>query len=217
MDQLASACGKSQQALGIDCRSLELTYTTISDEMTIIIINSNVKRGLVDSEYNTRRAQCEQAAAFFGETSLRDVPLSTFESKKHDMEHVVAKRAEHVLFENRRTLDALKAFKVNDVKKISALMAQSHASMRDLFEITTPEIDYLVEIISSVIGVRGGVRMTGGGFGGCVIAFVANDLVETVKQVVSDKYEKETGLVESIFVSRAANGVSVINALEEVS
>ncbi|TYK67235.1 galactokinase [Colwellia echini] len=215
MDQLASACGKSQQAVGIDCRSLDLTYTTISDDMTIMIINSNVKRGLVDSEYNTRREQCEEAAAFFGKTSLRDVELAEFESKKGEMDSIVANRAEHVLFENQRTLDALKAFKVNDVKEISSLMAQSHASMRDLFEITTTEIDYLVDIISSVIDERGGVRMTGGGFGGCVVAFVANDLVDTVKQVVEDKYTKETSLVADIFVSRAANGVSVINEVEE--
>jgi len=216
MDQLASACGKENQALGIDCRSLALIHTPISDAMTIVIINSNVKRGLVESEYNTRRQQCESAAAFFGKTILRDVTIADFEVDKSNMDVVVAKRAEHILFENQRTLDAMEAFKTNDIKTISRLMAQSHVSMRDLFEITTSEIDYLVNIIGDVIGERGGVRMTGGGFGGCVVAFVANDLVDSIVDVVNEKYEKETDIKESLFITTAADGVSVITDVEEI-
>ncbi|MBU2872072.1 galactokinase [Colwellia sp. E2M01] len=216
MDQLASACGKNDQALGIDCRSLELIHTPISDDNTIVIINSNVKRGLVDSEYNTRRQQCESGAEFFGKTKLRDVTIADFEAQKSAMDPLVAKRAEHILYENQRTLDAMEAFKVNDMPAISRLMAGSHASMRDLFEITTPEIDYLVQIIADVIGDRGGVRMTGGGFGGCIVAFVANDLVDTVVDIVAEKYEKQTGIKESIFITTAADGVSVITDIEAI-
>lgn len=210
MDQLISACGKDQMALGIDCRSLSLTDVTIPDGMRILMINSNVKRGLVDSEYNVRRQQCETAAEHFAVSHLRDVSIELFERKKHELAPVVAKRAEHVVYENQRTLDAMQAFNQSDIALISQLMADSHNSMKSLFEITTTQIDFLVETIASVIGNQGGVRMTGGGFGGCVVALVPDDLVNTVIAKVEQSYQAQTGLKETIYISQPVKGVSLL-------
>ncbi|GGA86107.1 galactokinase [Neiella marina] len=213
MDQLISACGREQMAIGIDCRTLGLTEVSIPSGMTIMMINSNVKRGLVDSEYNTRRAQCEQAAAHFGVSHLRDVTVAVFEMKKDQLDPVVAKRAEHVVYENKRTVDAMKAFNKGDIVKISQLMAASHASMRDLFEITTKEIDYLVELIDGVLQDKGGVRMTGGGFGGCVVALVPEAMVDEISKLIEDNYQADTGLKETIYISGPMAGVDTL-ALE---
>lgn len=210
MDQLISSCGEDKMALGIDCRSLELTGVRIPDGMTIMMINSNVKRGLVDSEYNVRREQCEEAAKHFNVSHLRDVSIALFESHKHELSPVVAKRAEHIVYENQRTLDAMQAFNSSNISQISSLMAASHESMKSLFEITTSEIDYLVEIIHEVLGSQGGVRMTGGGFGGCIVALVPDDLVPSVASVVEQKYQTFSGLKESIYISQPVKGVAVI-------
>lgn len=210
MDQLISASGEEGKALGIDCRTLELTEVNIPAGMTIMMINSNVKRGLVDSEYNVRREQCETAAQFFGVSHLRDVSVDDFEAKKQGLDPLVTKRAEHVIYENQRTLDAMDAFNQSDIKLISQLMEQSHESMKSLFEITTPQIDFLVELIHQEIGDTGGVRMTGGGFGGCIVALVPDDVVGSVISLVEKSYQKQTGLKESIYTSRPVKGVAVV-------
>lgn len=210
MDQLISASGKDGKALGIDCRTLELTDVSIPSGMTILMVNSNVKRGLVDSEYNTRRQQCEQAAKFFGVSHLRDVSVTHFEANKQALDPLVAKRAEHVIYENQRTLDAMAAFNHSDIKLISQLMRQSHESMKSLFAITTPQIDFLVDLIHAEIGDTGGVRMTGGGFGGCIVALVADDAVNGVIALIEKNYHKQTGLHESIYSSRPVKGVALV-------
>lgn len=210
MDQLISASGEEGKALGIDCRSLELTDVSIPSGMTILMINSNVKRGLVDSEYNVRRQQCESAAKYFGVSHLRDVCVQDFENKKQGLDPLVAKRAEHVIYENQRTLDAMDAFNASNIQSISQLMAQSHESMKSLFEITTSQIDYLVDLIHQEIGDKGGVRMTGGGFGGCIVALVPDSVVDKVISLIENNYQKETGLKESIYISRPVKGVSVV-------
>ena len=170
MDQLISALGRRDSALLIDCRSLETRAVPMPDSVAVVIINSNVQRGLVDSEYNTRRKQCEEAARFFGVKALRDVSPEQFEARQHQLDPLVAKRARHVISENARTLAAADALAAGDLQRMGRLMAESHASMRDDFEITVAPIDRLVEIVKATIGSRGGVRMTGGGFGGCVVA-----------------------------------------------
>lgn len=208
MDQLISACGIEGKALSIDCRSLEWREVSLPEHVTVMMINSNVKRGLVDSEYNMRREQCEAAAVHFGVSHLRDVSIEQFEQDSSVLPPVVAKRAKHVIYENERALQSVAALEQNDIAKISRLMAESHESMKTLFEITTPEIDYLVSIVSSVLGSKGGVRMTGGGFGGCIVALVPDDLVEPVKAEVASKYQDKTGLKESIYTSRAVQGVA---------
>ncbi len=209
MDQLISAEGKENHALLIDCRSLETQAVSMPENMAVVIINSNKKRGLVDSEYNTRREQCEAAARFFGVTALRDVSLEQFEARQQELDAVVAKRARHVITENHRTEEAANALATGDMEKMAQLMALSHASMRDDFEITVPEVDTLVDIVKEVVGDKGGVRMTGGGFGGCIVALIPPVLVDAVKEAVQQKYQSATGLKESIYVCQAKAGAGL--------
>ena len=206
MDQLISALGKKDSALLIDCRSLGTKAVPMPQGAAVIIINSNFKRTLVGSEYNTRREQCETGARFFQQPALRDVTLSEFNAVAHELDPVVAKRVRHVLTENARTVEAAEALAKGDLARMGVLMAESHASMRDDFEITVPQIDTLVEIVKSAIGERGGVRMTGGGFGGCVVALVPEALVESVRDAVSEQYEARTGIKETFYVCKASQG-----------
>ena len=212
MDQLISACGEENHALLIDCRSLETSAVRMPENMVVMIINTNKKRGLVDSEYNTRRQQCEEAAHILNVAALRDASLEDLLAKKELMSEVVYRRARHVITENSRTLDAAEALRHGDLTTLSQLMMQSHHSMRDDFEITVKEVDSLVEIVKSVIGDRGGVRMTGGGFGGCVVALVTPDLVDKVVDSVKAQYEAKTGLKETIYVCSASQGAGYSEA-----
>lgn len=213
MDQMISAEGRENNAMLLDCRSLETTSISMPKEMAVIIVNSNKQRGLVDSEYNTRRKQCEDAARVFGVSALRDVTLEQFNEKIGELDTIVAKRARHVITENARTLEAADALRLNDLKRMGELMAQSHLSMRDDFDITVTEIDTLVDIIKEVIGERGGVRMTGGGFGGCVVALAPPFLVDEIKAAVVAKYHAATGLKETIYVCQAKDGAGLVEVL----
>ncbi|MBR9792425.1 MAG: galactokinase [Gammaproteobacteria bacterium] len=206
MDQLISAMGKQGEAMLLDCRSLEFQYTPLPDSHAIVIINSNVKRGLVDSEYNVRRKQCEEGANIMGVTALRDAELSLLEQHKPAMSKTVYRRARHIITENQRTLDMYYALRAGRIDKVSELMAQSHISMREDFEITVPPIDYIVEIIDDVLGKEGGVRMTGGGFGGCVVALVPKNRVSQVMETVDKLYHTHTGFKQSMYICSAAQG-----------
>ncbi|WP_159566563.1 galactokinase [Budvicia diplopodorum] len=209
MDQLISALGEPDRALLIDCRSLHTRSVPVPKDMAVIIINSNVKRGLVDSEYNARRKQCEIAAAFFGVPALRDVTLEQLNSAKDRLDPIVFKRARHVITENNRTLAAASALAAGNLPELGQLMADSHRSMRDDFEITVPAIDTLVNIVKQVIGNRGGVRMTGGGFGGCIVALAPQSLVDAIRQAVSEQYHQQTGMKEVFYVCRASGGTGL--------
>ncbi|WP_394209849.1 galactokinase [Enterovibrio calviensis] len=213
MDQMISAEGRANHAMLLDCRSLETQAVSMPEDMAVVIINSNKKRGLVDSEYNTRRVQCEEAARIFGVKALRDVTIEQFNDRVSDLSELVAKRARHVITENDRTLAAADALRVGDMKRMGELMAESHASMRDDFEITVKEVNALVDIVQEVIGDQGGVRMTGGGFGGCIVALVPPALVDEVKAAVEVNYEAQTGLKESIYVCQVHDGAGLVEAL----
>ena len=206
MDQLISALGQKDHAMLLDCRTLGTKPVPMPEDIAVVIINSNFRRSLVGSEYNTRRQQCEVGARFFNKTSLRDVDLQQFEAAEHELEPLVAKRVRHVLTENARTLEAADALEKGDLARMAVLMAESHASMRDDFEITVPPIDMLVEIIKATLGERGGVRMTGGGFGGCVVALMPLDQVDSVKSAVAEQYEARSGIKETFYVCKASAG-----------
>jgi galactokinase len=214
MDQYISALGQTDHALLIDCRSLEYQAVPVPAGVAIMIVNSNFKReglGLLDSEYNTRREECEKAAAHFGQPALRDVSPDVFALHEDELSETVAKRARHVITENARTEAAVEALSKSDLAWMSELMADSHASMRDDFEITVPPIDALVEIVANVIGDAGGVRMTGGGFGGCIVALVPEDLVAPVEKAITAKYSAASGGLEAtIHVCRASAGAGQI-------
>lgn len=210
MDQLTSACGQAGHAVLIDCRSLEAQAIPMPDNLSVMIVHSHVKRGLVDSEYNIRREQCETAARHFGVAALRDLDEAAFANGRHGLDASAARRALYVIRENRRTLEAAEALRRNDIAALSRLMAESHAGMRDEFEITHPAIDILVELIGEIIGREGGVRMTGGGFGGCVVALLPHRLVEPVREHLAAHYQAKTGLKEEIFVCTARDGATVL-------
>lgn len=206
MDQLISSLGQAQHALLIDCRSLEVSPVSIPEDLAVVIINSNIKRGLVDSEYNTRRKQCETAAKALGVKALRDASLVDLLQIQASLDPIVYKRAHHVITENERTLKAAHALANEDYPLLSKLMAESHNSMRDDFQITVPAIDYLVNIVQGVIGNQGGVRMTGGGFGGCVVALVPKDKVGDVKDAVSQNYHKKFAIKEDFYICQPSEG-----------
>ena len=203
MDQLISALGKKDHALLIDCRSLDTKAVSMPDGVAVVIINSNFKRTLVGSEYNTRREQCETGAQ---QAALRDVTLEQFNAVANELDPIVAKRVRHVLTENARTVEAASALEKGDLLRMGQLMAESHASMRDDFEITVPQIDTLVDIVKATIGDKGGVRMTGGGFGGCIVALMPEALVPAVQQAVAEQYEAKTGIKETFYVCKASQG-----------
>ena len=209
MDQLISAQGKAGHALLIDCRSLSTQAVAIPAGIAVVIINSNVQRGLVGSQYNTRRRQCEEAARFFGVKALRDVDLSAFDARPPGLDPITARRAKHIITDSQRAIDLAVALETSDLARISELMAQSHASMRDDFEITVPPVDALVDIVKNVLGDAGGVRMTGGGFGGCVVALMPDEFVSRVRAAVTEKYPAASGLNASIYVCHASAGAGV--------
>jgi galactokinase len=210
MDQMVSACGSKFNALLLDCRSLDAELISMPENLAVMIINSNVKRGLVDSEYNTRRLQCEEAARILGLTALRDISLTELQNNKDKLPEVVYRRAHHVVSDSERTVLAAQALRTNDVVQLSKLMAESHISMRDDFEITVAPIDFVVKILTEYLGDKGGVRMTGGGFGGCMVALMPHDMVDGAKQLIGDRYQAETGYKETVYICSASDGAGEI-------
>lgn len=208
MDQTISACGRAGCAMRLDCRSLEKQYSKIPEGLEVLIVNSNVKHALVGGEYNERREQCEHASKVLGVKALRDATMEMLDAKKSELDDVTYRRARHVITEDDRVLSAVKAFEAGDLDELGKLMYASHCSMRDDFEITIPEIDGLVEIIRKVLGENGAVRMTGGGFGGSVVAVVEPSKIEAVKAAIDAEYEKLSGRRATIIETYAADGAS---------
>jgi len=203
MDQLVSARGEAGSALLIDCRSLVTQAVPMPSDVAVMIVHSRVRRGLVGSEYNTRRLQCEAAAKHYGVKALRDLSLTRLQTDAGDLDATVLRRARHIVTENQRTLDAAAALAAGDLRQMGQLMAASHDSMRDDFEITAPAVDRLVAILQAAIGPVGGARMTGGGFGGCAVALMPLDKVEAVRQAVDEQYRSPTGEAGTVYVCQA--------------
>jgi len=209
MDQLISALGKKSQVMLLDSQDLTVKYAKIPEEFSILIVNSNVKRGLVDSEYNTRRAQCEQVAEYFGKSSLRAVTLAELEKNKDEIGDVLYQRAHHVLSENSRTLDMLTALNNQDMSAISLVMEESHRSLKEDFGVSTNEVDILVDILADSLKDQGGVRMTGGGFGGCVVALAPKSLIPLAVDAVLAQYQNKTGLMPDIYQCKTVDGAFI--------
>ena len=207
MDQLVSAQAQAGSALLIDCRSLDVQPVAVPDDLAILIVHSGISRGLVDGEYNTRRAQCEAAAAHYGVAALRDL---TILPEQGELDAVAWRRARHVITENARTLAAADALKRSYLTDLGRLMAESHASMRNDFEITLPPIDRLVSILADAIGDAGGARMTGGGFGGAVVALVAKDRLNATMDAIRRRYKTPDGQPPEIMIEQPAGGASLI-------
>ncbi len=188
MDQLIAARGEAGAALLIDCRSLDATPVPVPADMAVLIVHSGITRGLVDSAYNARRAACEAVAAHFAIAALRDLDAATLAAGEAALDPVAYRRARHVVTENARTLAMPAALAASDWAMIGALMTASHASMRDDFAITLPEIDQLAAALSAATGGIGGARMTGGGFGGCVVALTRQDMLPALRQAALDHF-----------------------------
>ncbi len=216
MDQFISALGKKDHALLIDTRFLTYEAVPLPESgVRIVIADTNKKRGLVDSEYNTRRAECERAVEIFKDilpnvTALRDVSVMDFEKFSDKLPETTRKRARHVITEDARTLEGVAALKAGDVARFGDLMNQSHASLRHDYEVSCPELDAMVAAARSVPGVYG-ARMTGAGFGGCTVSLVAEDAVENFKAVVPQIYRETTGLDATIYVTTASQGAGQIH------
>jgi galactokinase len=210
MDQMISASGRSDHALLIDCRTLQTRAVPLRDDLAVMIAHSRVPRGLVDSAYNERRSQCEAAARHYRVKALRDLDFAALESDAQGLDPLVFRRARHIVTENQRTLDSAQALAAGDLKNVGRLMAASHASMRDDFGITVAAVDELTAITQGAIGDEGGARMTGGGFGGCVVALMYNEAVEEVRNAILARYRSPDGQLATVWVCHARDGVGVL-------
>jgi galactokinase len=208
MDQLICTSGLAGHALLIDCRSLDARAIALPEDLAVMIVHSRVQRGLVDSEYNIRRRQCEAAAHHHGVRALRDLDLAALQAGSAGLDQAVLQRARHVVSENERTLQAADALAAGELSRLGPLMAASHASMRDDFEITVPAIDRLVEIMQTAIGDQGGARMTGGGFGGCCVGLLPRSRTQAVREAIDAQYRAPNGERASVFVCSASAGAA---------
>jgi galactokinase len=206
MDQLASALGQPDHVLLIDCRDLSAQPVPVPAGVAILIADTSVRRQLAVSAYNVRRAQCEAAAQAIGVSALRDATLAMVDAT--EMDAVVAARARHVIAENDRVLETVAAFSRGDLRKVGSLMNASHASLRDLYEVSSSELDTMAMLLRQQPGCYG-ARLTGAGFGGCAVALMAVDAVAAAIPVVVEAYRERTGLTAALFPTRAGAGASV--------
>ncbi|MDQ3702644.1 MAG: galactokinase [Chloroflexota bacterium] len=229
MDQFISALGRRDHALFLDCRSLETRHVPLraagaagatgltvegNAGAQIVVADTAVKRGLVDSEYNRRRAECEEAVRRLshwlpGIKALRDVTPEQLERHSGELPEVVHRRARHVVTENARVLASVDALIAGDLPAFGRLMDESHVSLRDDYEVTVPQLDVMVAAAHAVPGVLGS-RMTGAGFGGCTVSLVRADAVVTFTRDVPQAYRAQTGLDPNIYVCRAVDGATVL-------
>jgi len=203
MDQLASALGHAGHALLIDCRSLEHEAVPLPPGVAIVVIDSGVSRSLADTPFNARREECAEAAQALGLKSLRDAD----EEMLDKLSGVLQKRARHVVTENRRVLAAVEALKGGDIERLKCLMAASHTSLRDDYEVSTPELDTLVKLATGAGGI--GARLTGAGFGGCTVNLVRAEGVDAFTAAVLPEYERKTGRTARAHVCAATDGMRV--------
>jgi galactokinase len=209
MDPWVSAAGRRGHALLIDCGEMTCTPVALPGDAAVTIIDSRVSHRHAGGEYNARRRQCEAAAEAMHVGSLREATMDRLLACRSRMDEAAFRRARHVLTENERTRAAAEALRRADYAGIGRLMAGSQASMRDDFQITTPEIDALVAIVDRVLDGRGGARMTGGGFGGSVVVLAPNALSEAVAAQVPARYFEQTGLAAELHRSIASDGAAV--------
>jgi galactokinase len=209
MDQMISAAGQRDHALLIDCRSLATQLVPLPPETVVVVLDTATRRGLVDSAYNERRAQCEKAAAFFGVPALRDVDIDTFQARADELDPITRRRARHVITENQRTLEASEAMRKGDATRMGQLMDESHISMRDDFEISRAEMDIMVTEAQTHPACYG-ARMTGGGFGGAAVALVRLADADAFAAEVAAAYQQATNLEAQMYICTATDGAGVV-------
>lgn len=216
MDQFAVAMGKKDQAILLDTNTLEYRYSPVLlENASLVVSNTNKKRGLADSKYNERRAECEEALkrlqTVLPISSLGEIDSETFGKYQHVIEDdVLIKRAKHAVTENERTLLAVKALESNEIEEFGKLMNASHESLKEDYEVTGTELDTLVELARKVSGTIGS-RMTGAGFGGCTVSIVQDDAIERFIQEVGTSYEEIIGYKAEFYVVSIGDGVHKIS------
>ena len=211
MDQFIACLGRAGHALRLDCRSLDYQLVPIPEDARLVVCNTMVKHEHAHGEYNLRRAECEQGVRLLarklpGITALRDVTLADLNRHGGFLPRVIYKRCRHVIAENARVIDDASALARGDLAEFGRLMYESHRSLREDYEVSSPELDTMVRLAREAEGVYG-ARMTGGGFGGSTINLVRADKVADFKRVMASGYERATGIAPEIYASTAVGGV----------
>lgn len=214
MDQFASACGIENKLLLLDCRSLEWKPVPLPENVYIVIADTTVRRKLTSGEYNKRREACEDAVRLLkgylpSINSLRDVSVADFNYWERKLPREVEKRARHVVEEIERSNQAEALLEANDIQSFGKLMNACHVSLRDLYEVSCPELNVMVDIAQTLEGCYG-ARLTGAGFGGCTVNLVAKENVDAFAETLSKGYEAKTGLHPEIYITRAMKGAELI-------
>jgi galactokinase len=215
MDQYISCMGKAGHAMLLDCRSLEFRLVPIPPGLQLVVCNTMVKHDVATSGYNVRRAQCEEGVGYFVKwypniRALRDVSVEMLHEHSKDLSPVILKRCTHVILENQRTVEAARSLTDRDLARMKELMAESHASMRDLYEISCQEVDIMVDSAQDLPGFCGG-RMTGGGFGGCTINLVRTGNASDFAAQIADRYQRATNIKPQIYICSAEDGAQALN------
>jgi galactokinase len=214
MDQFASACGVGNKLLLLDCRSLEWKTIPLPDDLSIVIADTTVRRKLTSGEYNKRRSSCEDAVRLLQKDlphihSLRDVNLEDFNRLAKKLPNKIEKRARHVVEEIRRSNQAEALLEAGDIQNFGRLMNECHVSLRDLYEVSCPELNVMVHAAQMLDGCYG-ARLTGAGFGGCTVNLVSKERAEGFAQTLGRSYENETGLHPEIYITYASNGAELL-------
>ncbi len=215
MDQFVSCMGKANHALLLDCRSLEFQLVPILPGISLVVCNTMVKHDLATGTYNARREECEIGVRYFAKLddkirALRDVSLEMFDAHAQNLPATIAKRCSHVIRENQRTLDAARALSDGDLARMGELMRESHMSLRDLYEVSCPELDAMVDAAQGLPGFCGG-RMTGGGFGGCTVNLVREENAADFAREVAARYLQKTGIVAQVYLCTAEDGAAELS------
>ena len=215
MDQFISALAQAGTALLIDCRDLKYEHVPLPHDCEVIMCDTGKRRALSNSAYNTRRAECEEAVRWLAEKwgeplrALRDVDYDRFVTVETAMPALLAKRARHVLTENRRVHAAVRAARANDPATLGQLMNQSHESLRDSYQVSSPELDEMVASAQAEEGVYG-ARLTGAGFGGCTVNLVRPGETDVLAKKIALGYQARTGLLPSTFIVKASDGAGIV-------
>ncbi len=214
MDQFASACGVENNLLLLDCRSLEWKTIPLPSDVAIVIADTMVRRKLTSGEYNKRRAACEEAVRLLQKDlphikSLRDVSVEDFNRFVGKLPEEVSKRARHVVEEIERTSQAESLLEAGNIQHFGKLMNECHASLRDLYEVSCPELDVMVRIAQYLDGCYG-ARLTGAGFGGCTVNLVALEKAKKFAQTLAEGYQSEAGYQPEIYITRASRGAELL-------
>lgn len=205
MDQLVGTVATEGRAVLIDCRDLSLQRVPLPESVRVVVLDTGTRRGLAGSAYNDRRAACERVARALGVPALRDADLASLASVEGKVSEEDLRRARHVMNENARTLDGSRALKRGDVESFGQLMSRSHTSLRDLYEVSSPALDAMVEAAVAAPGCLG-ARMTGAGFGGCAVALVEVEWLDDFMPATRVAYERATGNEGTVYVSAAGHG-----------